>query len=716
MLKSTPNKRNVRSLYEVGRKHLSLSLLLACFSVSFAWGEDVGKVVIDCANENCGTSKGESKFFALPIYFHNVSSLTFSNNGTMTFKNPVYFSADDKDAGLDNRAEFSNNGVMNFGSNAVFQLLINVNGGILNFNADMGDDTFYAAVSGNIFNDGTINANGQIGFSAAKGDDAYDGWRVIVNNESGTFNVNGKTKIEQVVYNVGSFYIYNDTAFEQVLHNFNGGLLVAQRPTSVTYWLNNQDGATLHIKGTTLMINTINNDGVLLAEQGTFWNFRGANLIFSAVNGTLGQLIGNFINYGDASGANNDEGKVQVDVTGLMAGQKYQIIKGDSITLNEKDVSFLYGTGQYLGNGWVLINSTLFNQNQAVIKNAIESKNAGNPSYISKAVFDTETMLKTSLISQPKTIMNTLKTQIPTDTPLNSAYISRLTASSKAIMNDSSNFINPLERKSQTQFFATHFGGVLAGENLNGTLFGMSVGLTHIDDEYIAQGHFAYAKGKSTQDLSTQSTELNANLFQVGGFARLFFYEKLETDFNTNFIYGKFELNNAWLDVLPWFSLPSLNSSSNFNNYQANVGAVVGWRFGNNFSIKPFVGVQAYYENQGEFKQESGLELTSEAYSSLVFDALAGLETRYIFDNGSFIFAKASYENKLYNSHKEVFMRIADESLKYENESYDSVISANLGARLLSTKSFKLDIEALFKHYGNGVDYFGGNLGVRVRF
>lgn len=188
----------------------------------------------------------------------------------------------------------------------------------------------------------------------------------------------------------------------------------------------------------------------------------------------------------------------------------------------------------------------------------------------------------------------------------------------------------------------------------------------------------------------------------------MFFYDKLETDINANFIFGKFELNNVWLDN-------ALSANSNFNNYQANVGATLGYRFGNDFSIKPFAGIQGYYEKQGKFKHDT-LELTSQAYSSLVFDALAGLETRYIFDNGSFIFAKASVENKLYNSHKEVFMRIANENLKYENESYDSVINANLGARLLSTKSFKLDIEALFKRYDNGLDYFGGNLGVRFSF
>ena len=686
--------------------------MLACFSVSFAWGEDSTKQVFDCTKETCGTNKGESKIFETSIYFHNVNVNTFANNGAMTFKNPVYFSANDKDFEIDTMATFSNNGIMNFESNSVFQLLINVNDGILNFNADMGGDTFYTAVSGNILNSATINVNGQIKFSAAKADETSEyGITRIVNVSGGTFNVNGKTKIEQVVYNTGDFCIYNDTEFKEVFHNYSSGSFMIRRPTIVTYWLNNQDGATLHIKGTTLTINTINDDGVFLAGQGTFWNFRGATLIFSAVNGRLGQLIGDFINYAYKNDTSKDEGKVKINVRGLSAGTKYQIIDGTTILLNGKDIEFINGMGRY-DNGWIWIDEVFapkifLTLNQQVIKKVLESKLVSmNDSDIVQAVLDTETMLKTSIITQPANMLKAFKADT-LNAPLNSAYVTRLTASSASIMSDASSFANPLEKASQTQFFATPFGGVLKGDDLSGHLLGLSVGLTHIDDDYIAQGHFAYANGTSTQDLQTQSTQINGNLFQVGGFGRLF-YDKLETDINANFIFAKFSLDNTWLDN-------GLNSSSNFNNYQINLGAVAGWRFGDDLSVKPFAGLQTYYENQGEFKQDM-LNLTSETYSALVMDAVVGVEGRYIFENGGFAFAKASYENKLYNSHKEVFMRVGTEALRYENESYDNVANLNLGARVLATKALKLDIEGLYKHYDNGLDYLGANLSVRWSF
>lgn len=677
--------------------------MLASFQLAWA-----GNAVVDCSKGECEIKQGESKIFETSIYFHNVNLSNFTNYGTMTFKNPVYFLAGSA-TDLNNRATLTNNGIMNFESNVAFQRLMNVNDGTLNFNADMGYDDLYAAVSGNIHNSGIINANGQIRFTAAKGDEAYDNWQVIVNNESGAFNIKGKTKIEQVVYNVGSFYIYNDVTFEQVLHNFNGGLFVVERPTSVTYWLNNQDGATLHIKGTILTINAAVNGNV---GQGTFWNFRGAILIFSAVNGRLGQLIGDFINYADKNDTSKDEGKVKVNVRGLSAGTKYQIIDGTTILLDGKDIEFINGTGRYEGDGWIWIDEVFapkifLTLNQQVIKKVLESNLVSmNDSDIVQAVLDTETMLKTSVITQPTNMLKAFKADT-LNAPLNSAYVTRLTASSASIMSDANSFANPLEKASQTQFFATPFGGVLKGDDLSGHLLGLSVGLTHIDDDYIAQGHFAYANGTSTQDLQTQSTQINGNLFQVGGFGRLF-YDKLETDINANFIFAKFSLDNTWLDN-------ALNSSSNFNNYQINLGAVAGWRFGDDLSVKPFAGLQTYYENQGEFKQDM-LNLTSEAYSALVMDALVGVEGRYIFENGGFAFAKASYENKLYNSHKEVFMRVGTEALRYENESYDNVANLNLGARVLATKALKLDIEGLYKHYDNGLDYLGANLSVRLGF
>ena len=700
-------------MQKFAKRSLSLSLLLASFQL--AWGEEPTKPVFYCNKDNCLTNKGESKIFEISIFFCNVVKDNFTNNGTMTFKNLVYFANNNQGTDFKNGATFENNGIMKFESSAVFQKIINNN--TLNFNADTDYDDLYVAVSGNIHNSGIINANGQIKFTAAKADEGFN-WYRIINYSGGTFNVNGKTQIEQAVWNMGKFYIYNETAFREAFYNYTyTGLFIIESPTTFTYWLRNERGATLIIKSPTVINRYLDNflsaitkiKGTTLTATNGVWNYEGGIFIFSALNGQMGQLVGNFTNK-DNQGQN--EGKVIVNVRGLSAGTKYQIINGTTILLDGKDIEFINGTGRYEGDGWIWIDEVFapkifLTLNQQVIKKVLESKLVSmNDSDISQAILNTETMLKTNLITQPTNMLKAFKADTLTS-PLNSAYVARLTASSASIMSDASSFANPLEKASQTQFFATPFGGVLKGDDLSGHLLGLSVGLTHIADDYIAQGHFAYANGKSTQDLQAQSTQINGNLFEVGGFGRLF-YDKLETDINANFIFAKFSLDNAWLDN-------ALNSSSNFNNYQINLGAVAGWRFGDDLSVKPFASLQTYYENQGEFKQ-SALNLTSEAYSSFVMDALVGVEGRYIFENGGFAFAKASYENKLYNSHKEVFMRVGTDALRYENESYDNVASLNLGARVLATKALKLDIEGLYKHYDNGLDYLGANLSVRLSF
>lgn len=543
-------------------------------------------------------------------------------------------------------------------------------------------------------------------------------------------NNNGTIKATQI-QNYGTF-IHNGIGSFQVPQNITGTTFVNQSETffygnfTVSEPISFINNGSLYIAGGVTL--TVPSTPFTASNVAGFTNTGGA-ITFGFKNGKPALIKSNLIVAGYGS-------KFIIETDGMNFNQKYQIVDGEIpgdilflqsvLTIEFQGVNAIYaqyGLNQN-GNGlWVWLDkngntgnqsgiSVIVRTNGDIIKTSISNYLMTHPQamvllkQLTQLANDTDKTLQTSVIAQPTNMINAFKTDTLTS-PLNSAYVTRLTASSASIMSDASSFANPLEKASQTQFFATPFGGVLKGDDLSGHLLGLSVGLTHIDDDYIVQGHFAYANGTSTQDLQTQSTQINGNLFQVGGFGRLF-YDKLETDINANFIFAKFSLDNTWLDN-------GLNSSSNFNNYQINLGAVAGWRFGDDLSVKPFAGLQTYYENQGEFKQDM-LNLTSEAYSALVMDAVVGVEGRYIFENGGFAFAKASYENKLYNSHKEVFMRVGTEALRYENESYDNVASLNLGARVLATKALKLDIEGLYKHYDNGVDYLGANLSVRLSF
>ena len=58
----------------------------------------------------------------------------------------------------------------------------------------------------------------------------------------------------------------------------------------------------------------------------------------------------------------------------------------------------------------------------------------------------------------------------------------------------------------------------------------------------------------------------------------------------------------------------------------------------------------------------------------------------------------------------------SDDELHFENETFNGFFAANVGGRVLSTEKFKLDLETLFKHFDNGLNYFGGQVSVRYAF
>ena len=310
--------------------------------------------------------------------------------------------------------------------------------------------------------------------------------------------------------------------------------------------------------------------------------------------------------------------------------------------------------------------------------------------------------LAKSFIAQPKAMMNAFKNSL-SQTPINSTYTSKRTAANHAVRFDNGYAPSPFQ--SQMQVFATPFATHLRASEVSGNLFGFAAGATLFEGDYIAQASLAYARGKSEQEFDTQSTEVNADLVQVAGFSRLF-YGKIEVDLSADLIWGKFSVENSWFDD------STMNFNAKFGNYQANLGAILGYRFGEKFSVKPFAGVQIKAEKQDEFRQNGGLNLQSKAYNGFVFGGVAGLEARYIFENGAFIFAKASYE-KFNEPVNENFI-LKNETLRYKN--YDNIANVSVGGRIFSTNSFKIDLQGLYQRYNDGLNALGGNVAFRWHF
>ena len=560
----------------------------------------------------------------------------------------------------------------------------------------------------------------------------------------GTLNASGVFTQAVTTHSGSTININNDTFFQHsgTFTNATGANFNASGSTvsATTFWGSAINNGNMSITGTSIMSmkkftnngNIILRAGVLNDDSGTSDTHLGSISVSNIDNDTY-----IFENTGlitvDASGLNLNKpylvfyiyssSGAQIAGTEIAEGIEestdgttgVKIINAPGAYLYEIDVASVYLT-------LTSIDNAASNANQQAIYNALEQaiKNTGanmSANAVRQAVKDTDKILKESANS-PRALMNAFK-QDATATALQAGYTSFLTATSAAIMSDASS-VSEIESASRMQAYATPFGGGFSGNDTSGYLVGVALGFTYFADDYIAQGNFAYAHGANTQDLATQSNELSGNLVQLGGFGR-YFWKKAEFDANVNFVLGMFELDNAWQDAA------TLNSSASFNDYELNFGAVGGWRFdelgesevARAFSVKPFAGLQFYYDKQGEYSLD-GLGLDVEALSDFRADILAGVEGRYLFKNGNFAYVKLAYEQKLFNTQKDFSVRLNGTSgvstLGFDNESYDGFFTANLGGRVWSNESWRFDLEGVFKHYDDGLNYFGANLKARYAF
>lgn len=294
------------------------------------------------------------------------------------------------------------------------------------------------------------------------------------------------------------------------------------------------------------------------------------------------------------------------------------------------------------------------------------------------------------------------------------ALVSRRTAASEIIRFDNGKRVSPFAKKvvrapKNRNFYFNPLGAILRAENLTGYIAGFTLGTNYEIRNYASQVYFAYAYGASSQDFDTQSTDTTGNLFQFG-FLYRYSYGILELEANANLLAGVFELKNEWAQT------PQLNSTANFGDYQVNLGFIAGAKLGKRLSFKPFAGIQNYFELRDDFKQKGGLQIKGEGYNAYIVDGVLGIEGRYIFDELASIFGKFSFEERLLNTHKEMLMWAFGNELKYDNESYKNALSVSVGTQILTWYDFNLDAELSYKHYNNGLNYFGGSLMFKYAF
>ncbi len=594
--------------------------------------------------------------------------------------------------------------------------------------------TLTLAAGKTLTNKGTINA----------GDSTFN--NAVTQSQGGVINVNGYTTFKETVTTSTGSSInvadYQTANFSKAFTNVKDAKFIV--------------GNSASAYTSAIVSGAVSNSGEMIVTGGVyagsgFTNEAGGKITFKKAtnsgNAVLSQIL-------LGSGTFKNEGLIFVDISGLDLNKGYSFVSLVSGTINYddgfKEVKATDSKGVVIANtpgaytydastGTITITAFDYGSgsdaNDKAAQDALTdaAKNAGVSMTLDdmrKATSDIKTTLQESVIAQPRAMMNAFKMD-SSAAQLQGAIAGFMAesagvyyaAASSHIMSDAVR-VRGAKRKSaddgRLQIFATPFGGGLSGDGASGFLMGVALGATYFGSDYIAQGNFAYARASSSQDLDLISNETTGNLVQIGGFGRYFLGKAVEIDANVNFVYGGFDLENSWGSNLGAFS-----SKTSFSDFEFNLGATGGYRFdelgksevARAFSVKPFAGLQLYYERQGEIALGgSGLTYTSEALGDFMMDILAGVEGRYAFKNGNFAYLKLGYEQKLFNTQKDFAVRTNTATLTYDNESYNGFLSANVGGRVLSINSWRLDIEGVFKHYDSGLNYFGGNLSVRYAF
>lgn len=513
--------------------------------------------------------------------------------------------------------------------------------------------------------------------------------------------------------------------------NLNGGKVETLNYGVGTVNFGNGAVTTLNNKGTDLSIagaatiTTLNNEGTVTISgsvSGEVKNNSNGTVIFAknASADALGQVMGNFT---------NSSGKITINATGLEQDKEYQIINGTATGISDDSFDLLGTTSKK----YITVKpnadftAITIGKSQAFedMKNEL-GENAGvlaekmltGPLDIdnTSVIADTDSTIKDGYISTPKHIISNFKSNTLNNVPLGMGAGMKFasagtkykdTASANLLRFDNGYVVNSAVNEPQIEFFAMPYVGELRGKGVNGTIGGVGVGVGYLSDTFAVQGHFNYAYAESSQEFSTQRDELSAYLFQGGLLGQLFFADLIEIDINANYLLGKFKLDNVWT------SDNAYSSSSDFDYHQGNVGLAAGLRFGSKYSIKPFVGVQNYFERQGSYTVY-GFE--SDKYSNYALNGVLGVEARARVGEQSFIYARLSDELNFLNSQKDLFLRDNDYVLKYENESYKNTIHAGLGAQIFATENLKFSVEGLYKYHDSGLHFFGGSLGVRFVF
>ena len=254
------------------------------------------------------------------------------------------------------------------------------------------------------------------------------------------------------------------------------------------------------------------------------------------------------------------------------------------------------------------------------------------------------------------------------------------------------------------------FGLGLSGDGTDGSMIGLNASVQkEVSDNHLLKGQLSYAYAHTKDDLETINSKTDTNVLS-GGILNRFTYDNIETDIGV-YATAAFSDNTQEYKIAG----PLSNADSSYEFYSGELEAIVGYRFGDEFSIKPYIGVNNSYNYRTGIKQNGGVLMRADSQKYYALDGIFGAEAQYNLQSG-YVYGKLEHYRTLYYSNDSMKFRLGNSDMIELLMDKDFKTTASLGFMYYYNEFINLGLETMYSIYNGGLKNYGGSLMFKYLF
>lgn len=433
----------------------------------------------------------------------------------------------------------------------------------------------------------------------------------------------------------------------------------------------------------------IDNYGVV---KGNVTNNANSIFVFHSHNGKLSQIKGTLEN----------QGRVIIDTRGAKYGLHHVLINGitkngNGDNLENANISYSDGADEFIlaSIDSVDVNITLRKDNvdkfergikgtKKDVLHALDQKyniySYGGSKFVTKVIDDTTRGIWSNYLTMPLTLIDSLKPKI----------------------NTSNSNVN-----------IGTIGSGFFGKNIGiGGMGGINAGISKSYRNNLLQTQLAYGYGHTTNNLKFSKSEATGHIMMFSLMNRIMYDYGLEIDLGLHTSAGFFDTTQE----LGLVNTNDSKASSNFNLYSIIFDSNVGYKIRlNKYSIKPYTGFNQALNIQSKFKENGGLNISSNGYTSYNPSILVGIENKYTMSAKNTFSSQFSYEYTILNDLSKINFHSNSEKIILVTP-YIHKLSLELGGSSAINTYMMITFNGFYKTNLDEIHSVGGNASFKYAF